>query len=123
MYTNKLSKQEKLKGEKVFQLLFANKQFLVEFPIKLIYTKLEQPKEYTKVSFTVPKSLINKAVIRNKIKRLLKEVYRTNKHLFPKSYALLFVYIDNKETINDNILKSFQNFSIQFSKNPLINFL
>ncbi len=55
------------------------------------------------VAFTVSKSKFKHAVDRNRIKRLMREAYRTNKHSFleklqqeNKTVALMFIYKKNK---------------------------
>jgi ribonuclease P protein component len=66
----------------------------------------------------VPKKRFKSAVDRNKVKRLFRESYRLQKseHLLPylqnQSFALLFVYSDNKiltqEMISRKLLISFK---------------
>ena len=55
------------------------------------------------VAFTVSKSKFKHAVDRNRIKRLMREAYRTNKHQFieklqqeNKAVALMFIYKKNR---------------------------
>lgn len=67
------------------------------------------PKDKRKVLFTCEKS-INKAVKRNKLRRRLREIYRTNKDFFKENYyfwiigkekALELSYEDLKEKLLD----------------------
>lgn len=71
------------------------------------------------VAFTVSKSKFKSAVDRNRIKRLMREAYRTNKHEFldtlqqeNKSLALMFVYnnytLPNLSQINIAAVKVLQ---------------
>ncbi len=46
--------------------------------------------EYCKVAFLVSKKLGKKAVLRNKIKRWMREIFRTNKKYFPKNIWMVF---------------------------------
>lgn len=68
------------------------------FPLKLIYlnTPLDQPVQ-TQVALVAPKKNFRSAVKRNRIKRLLRENYRLNKHLIfnntERQYALVILYI------------------------------
>lgn len=51
------------------------------FRVKWMYTDAEMPYP-AQVAFGVPKRNFKKAVTRNRIKRLLRESYRKNKHSF-----------------------------------------
>jgi len=99
-----LGKEEKLKGRKLIEQLFAEGQRVKSFPIQLIYFKnLKEAESTIKVGFSVPKRNIKLAVHRNRIKRVLREVYRKNKHIFSsqlkESYVFMFIYMA-KEEIN-----------------------
>jgi len=62
------------------------------------------------VAFTVSKSKFKHAVDRNRIKRLMRQAYRTNKHSFlekleaeNKTVALMFIYNSFAETSFEQI--------------------
>lgn len=91
-------KKEKLKSKKLIDQLFAEGRSVSNFPIKLIYLKTELPYDVPiQAGVTVPKKNFKSAVARNRIKRLLRESYRLNKHLvFNNSkgaFAFLFLYL------------------------------
>lgn len=90
-------KEEKLKSEKQIQEVFSKGTSITVFPLKLIYLKSENKEFRYRAGFTVPKKNFREAVKRNRIKRLLREAYRLNKHLiFNKTegnYALMFLYL------------------------------
>lgn len=99
-----LGKEEKLKGRKLIEQLFAEGKRVKSFPIQLIYFKnLEETDTTVKVGFSVPKRNIKLAVNRNRIKRVLREIYRKNKHIFSSQlkepYVFMFIYMA-KEEIN-----------------------
>ena len=99
-----LGKEEKLKGRKLIEQLFAEGKRVKSFPIQLIYFKnLEETDTTVKVGFSVPKRNIKLAINRNRIKRVLREVYRKNKHIFSSQlkepYVFMFIYMA-KEEIN-----------------------
>ena len=89
-------KSEKLKSSKTIELLFAEGQSFSNFPLKVIYLP-QQTEQTTQATFAVPKRNFKTAVMRNRIKRQLREVYRLNKALVltnnGKNFALLFLYI------------------------------
>lgn len=91
-------KKEKLKSKKLIDRLFIEGDSVSLFPIKLIYLKTELPQEVAfQAGVAVPKKNFRSAVKRNRIKRLLRESYRINKHLVfnnsKSTFALLFLYL------------------------------
>jgi len=111
--------EDKLKSRKQTQFLFAKGQSMNAFPIKLIYTieeydtlsqllpspylDLQQIKEKGQLQTGVgaPSRTFRKAVMRNRVKRLLREGYRLEKPDFinstplqGKRVNLFFLYTD-----------------------------
>ena len=78
---NTLQKPERLRSKKLFDQLFADGQTLANYPVRLVWTEAElpEPNVPVQVAFSVPKRRFKRAVDRNRIKRQLREVYRTNK--------------------------------------------
>ena len=97
------NKKERLKKKKLIAQLFDEGKSLSEFPIKLIYLKTEHEAPYKiQAGVSVAKRNFKKAVDRNKLKRLLREVYRKNKFLIyqsehTKKHIFMFIYIGKKE--------------------------
>jgi ribonuclease P protein component len=97
-----LGKEEKLKSKKLIDQLFAEGKHVKSFPLRLIYSPLNHDGEFPiKVGFSVPKRNVKLAVDRNRIKRLMREVYRKNKHLFldniENKYVNMFIYMAKEE--------------------------
>ena len=99
-----LGKAEKLKSKKLIEQLFAEGKYVKAFPLRLIYLPIHHGAEFPiKAGFSVPKRNVKLAVNRNRIKRLIREVYRKNKHAFANNlneqYIFMFIYMA-KEEIN-----------------------
>jgi len=89
---------EKLKSKKLLEELFSSGKKLTEFPIKLVYKQLNfEDDVLIKAGVSVPKRNFKKAVDRNRIKRLLREGYRLNKHILydglNQKYVCMFLYL------------------------------
>lgn len=59
----------------------------------LIIYILENKKDYNRIGFTVSKK-VGKSVIRNRVKRLLRESYRLNEEKILPGYDIIFVARD-----------------------------
>ncbi|NNE30841.1 MAG: ribonuclease P protein component [Winogradskyella sp.] len=107
----KYSKKDKLKSKKLIEQLFTEGQAVTVFPLKLIYikTNFEDGSQF-KTGVSVSKRLHKTAVNRNKIKRLLREVYRYNKPLYfnnsSGSYAFMILYLSKDGTTFDKLNNS-----------------
>tara|TARA_R110001606_G_scaffold129901_5_gene264837 strand:+ start:539 stop:922 length:384 start_codon:yes stop_codon:yes gene_type:complete len=91
-------KKEKLKSKKLIEQLFAEGIGVTNYPIKLVYLKTRfEDDSKCKVGVTASKRNFKSAVKRNRIKRLLRESYRLNKHLIfnniESNFAFMFLYL------------------------------
>ncbi|HNQ61303.1 MAG TPA: ribonuclease P protein component [Bacteroidia bacterium] len=93
-------KSERLTSRLIFESLIKDGHSYQESPFRLIWiaTKLDT-KFPAQVAFSVPKKNFKSAVHRNRIKRMIREVYRKNKSNFypllrqkEKQLAILIVY-------------------------------
>ena len=114
-----LGKDEKLKSKKAIEQLFVEGSRIKSFPLQLVYLKTTHHAEaLVKVGFTVPKRAVKLAVDRIRIKRIMREVYRKNKHLFSENlkehYVFMFIYMTNKEVNQENLESSIKNISEKF---------
>lgn len=104
------NKQEKLKSRKLIEKLFAEGKTFLVFPVKVVYMIVDEPMDFPiKIGVSASKKNFKTAVNRNRIKRLLKENYRLNKHPLHdyttnngKQVALFFMFID--KTLPENSL-------------------
>jgi len=96
-------KEEKLKKKKLIGQLFAQGRSLSAYPLKLIYLQTDHDSPYKiQAGVSVSKRNFKKAVDRNRIKRILREVYRKNKYLIyesehTKKHIFMFIYVGKKE--------------------------
>ena len=91
-------KKEKLKSKKLIEQLFAEGIGITNYPIKLVYLKTSfEDDSKCKVGVTASKRNFKSAVKRNRIKRLMRESYRLNKHLIfnniEGNFAFMFLYL------------------------------
>lgn len=114
-------KLEKLKSQKAIDLLFSEGKTVSKYPLRLVYQKMETYQdERLKFGVSVSKKYFKHAVDRNYYKRVLRETYRLNKHLFIEKlndkYAIMFFYqtkdrLDYHE-INTKTIQLFEKFLI-----------
>ncbi len=115
-----LSKAEKLKSRKAIDRLFQKGKSFSCYPIRVVYY-IEKPKPQEssglKMTVSVPKKTVPKAVNRNQYKRQVREAYRTNKAVLKEAIQsknielqLMYIYLSKKEEsfqqINKSIAKS-----------------
>jgi|LSQX01.1.fsa_nt_gb ribonuclease P protein component len=96
------TKEERVTGEKRIDALFSRGASFVAYPFRVVFLESERtfPVLPLSVLISIPKKRIRSAAKRNRIKRLIREAYRLNKHLFdPKLLPpgsrldLAFVYV------------------------------
>ena len=97
------NREERLKKKILITRLFNEGKSISVFPIKLVYLETEHAGPYkVQTGVSVSKRNFKKAVDRNHIKRLLREVYRKNKCLIyeskhTKKHIFMFIYLGKKE--------------------------
>ena len=93
------NKKEKLKGKKAIENLFRSGHSFTSPPFRLIYKEIKEGSSPARMTVTVPKRLVKRAVDRNLIKRRTREAYRRNKTALYKKiieknlhFDILFIY-------------------------------
>ena len=113
------NKREKLKSKKQLDILFENGKGFTIFPIKIFYAFSDKQDNTIKAGVGVSRRNFKKAVQRNRIKRLMREAYRTQKqplHLYlnnnKKQLAIFLLFID-KTMPQYNLIKEKLNLCIE----------
>lgn len=86
---------EKLKSRKTIDLLFSEGKSIARFPLRLVYVAVPQMDAPLKMGVSASKKHFKKAVDRNYVKRVLREVYRLNKQSLgglESNYAFMLLY-------------------------------
>lgn len=90
-------KQERLSNKKLIDALFTKGASFYFYPFSVRFLLAEEAASCHQFMVSVSKRNFKRAVDRNRIKRLIKEAYRLNKHqlegLLPKDKYLLIAYI------------------------------
>lgn len=81
MLRHTLPKEERISLRDELNLLFASKESFVSYPFRVLYAWVPYQEGLpVKMMVSVPKKKLRHAVDRNRMKRLLREAYRQNKH-------------------------------------------
>ena len=93
-------KKDKLKSKKTIENLFREGKSISVYPLRLVYLQTDfEDNVMTKTGVSVSKRNFKNAVDRNRIKRLIREVFRLNKHQYfnniSTQYAFMILYIGN----------------------------
>lgn len=110
-------KEEKLCSEKAIDRLFSEGDSFIAYPLRVVYCLYPQDddanRQYPSVLISVSKRKFKRAVKRNRVKRLVREVYRHNKDLFKellidknKRIDIAFIYLKDELPIYTDIEKS-----------------
>ncbi len=113
-----LGKDEILRGFEAYKKVFRNSRIAETKYLKLYYQKTDfklSPQLIIRVGFTVSKKKLKGAVQRNRIKRLLKEAYRLNKHLLYGRPGIgpmnMILTVNDKRGFEDILRNGFRHFN------------
>ncbi len=115
-----------LKSRVVIDDIFKQKNRFIEYPLSVSWV-VQENNIPTRMVFSAPKRKFKRAVDRNRLKRLLKEAYRTNNKTFldslkanNQSLAFYIGYIGKEilpyQTIEDKIKEALIRLIIQIEK-------
>lgn len=91
------TKVERLSGKIRLDKLFETGKSFNTFPFKVIWLEVADTAAPVQIVVSVPKRIFKRAVDRNRLKRLMREAYRKNKHLLynhleKKKLHVIFIY-------------------------------
>ena len=108
-------KEEKLKSRKLIEQLFKSGKIFSISPFRIIYIISRGDWYILQSGFGASSKRFKKAVDRNRVKRLMREVYRLQKNRLKevlknnnKSMAVFFIYTGNTIGQYDEIFKTMQ---------------
>jgi ribonuclease P protein component len=106
----RLPRTESLKSQKRIQALFRKPQHVFAYPFKAVFLlDAAEGQAHPEVLFSVGKKAFRQAVVRNKIKRRMREAYRLHKPLLLPSPspigAVGFIYVGKEEADYATIAK------------------
>lgn len=109
-------KSEKLCKFGYIQQLFSEGKSVQSYPLKMIYLPVNELDTKFQLLISVPKRNFKKAVFRNRIKRLIRENYRLEKHVFaekiPQKLLLAIIFtgkeLPDYQLINKKLVHCFE---------------
>jgi ribonuclease P protein component len=93
--TRRLTKEERLRLRRDFDRIFSQGRSVHNAYLRLVY--IENGLDHPRIAIVVKKK-IGKAVFRNRLRRLVREVYRLNKEKFP-NVDVVFVFRDRAKDL------------------------
>ncbi len=120
------NKSEKLKSEKLITKLFTEGESVSAYPLRLVYLETTFTEAVPlKTGVSVPKRNFKRAVDRIRIKRVMREAYRLNKHMvfnnISTSFAFMILYVGKEKptytTLETATKKMFHKFLIKIDEN------
>lgn len=113
-------KSSRLTGKKEISLLFNKGKSSLTFPFRILTLPLEE--RHSRVLFSVPSRNFKRAVDRNRIKRMMREAYRLNRHRAGSASVIIaYIYISKEilpySVIQEKMIATLCNLSNHASKN------
>ena len=97
------SKQERICRKNDFNFLFSNGKSFFSYPFRCVFCEKESAEFLVRIAISVSKKKFKRAADRNRIKRLMREAYRLEKHYLynrmqaqPITLDMLIIYTENK---------------------------
>lgn len=116
-----LRKAERLKSRKLIGKLYKEGASVKAFPLRMVYVQTEHSSNSPiQMGVSVPKRNFKKAIDRNRIKRIMRESYRLQKHIvynnINKPYVFMISYLAKDEWEYNNVEKKMEQLLTLFIK-------
>ena len=123
---NRLTKRERLGNSSLIRKIFRREgEIINRFPLSFLFMEHHLPEPVpAQVLFSVPVRKIRKAVLRNRVRRMMKEIYRQKKQEVyalirtknERQYVLCMMYNDTVPATYDDLEKKFSAIIYEFGK-------
>ncbi len=100
METERLRRYERLRLRRDFDRVFKEGKSVQDDVIRIVYVK--NGLDHRRMAVVVRKR-IGKAHVRNRLKRLVREVFRKNKGAFPRGFDMVFIFKDGVREIAEDL--------------------
>ncbi len=117
-------KAEKLCSQKAIERLFSEGRSFAKYPLRLVWLPVEAVEGAVypvQTAMSVPRKKFKRAVARNRIRRLMREAFRMNKHrlyreldIEKEQYVFMLIYTAVEELPLSQIEESVQNIIRRF---------
>ena len=115
----RLRKSERICLKNDITRLFKEGKYLSAGGFRCCYVK-NNGKDFNRIMISVPKRNFKKAVMRNLLKRRIREAYRNNKHLLPvpgQGSDMLIIYTNNNVRTSEDITRGIMELLARLSGN------
>lgn len=115
----RLRKPERICLKNDITRLFKEGRYLSAGGFRCCYVK-NNGKDFNRIMISVPKRNFKKAVMRNLLKRRIREAYRNNKHLLPvpgQGSDMLIIYTNNNVRTSEDITRGIRELLARLSGN------
>lgn len=103
MSKHTFGKSDRLKSKQQIEQLFVDGNSFTEFPLKVVWRWTEATESSVQIALSVPKKKLPKAVLRNHMKRLLRESYRQQNQALKsmvsekgKQLQMMLIFLDTQ---------------------------
>ncbi len=103
MCDNRLTHDERLRGEIRVNELFLSGESFIAYPYRIVYKTGNSARVSSAILVSIPKKRFKRAVKRNKLRRRIKEAFRLNKSLLNapleatgKTIDMAVIYLDKE---------------------------
>lgn len=111
-----LSKAERLSRKRDIDLLFAEGQSFIAYPLRVVYTVTDEQRSVpASILISVSKKKFKRAVKRNAVKRQIRESYRLRKSILHeplltagKFLTIAFIYLEKELVSYENMEKAME---------------